>query len=168
MNIDLHYGENLIFSAHGAEAVRAVLDQEHLDAASATPTELDTRNSLFKCNHCCTQGKDVVYTWRGCAAHFINEPQHTQPSWSLVPAPEAASYMSNSDPFPSRLVHRWMCNHCPDSRANSYTYSTVLEHLVQGHAIESPQEDEDFFYFPSFEECPPRILSMPRGANRAQ
>ncbi|KAJ7694212.1 hypothetical protein B0H17DRAFT_1058214 [Mycena rosella] len=163
MNIDLGYGEKLVFSARGAEAVRAVLNLEHLDARSATASGLDARNSLFKCNHCYTPEKDVVYTWRGCAAHFINEPQHTQPSWSLVPAPEAASYISNGDPFPSRLVHRWMCNHCPDSdRTNSY--STVLEHLVQVHVIESSKDDKDLFYLPAFEECAPRILFMSRAA----
>ncbi|KAJ7470603.1 hypothetical protein FB451DRAFT_1254254 [Mycena latifolia] len=92
----------LVFSSRGAEAVRAVLALEHLDAASATATELDTRNSLFKCTHCSTPEKDFVYTWRGCAVHLINEKGHTQ-SWSLVPATEAASYAGDRFPSPMRL-----------------------------------------------------------------
>jgi hypothetical protein len=56
----------LAFSARGVEAVRAVLALEHLDATSTTATELDARNSLFKCTHCCTPEQDFVYTWRGC------------------------------------------------------------------------------------------------------
>ncbi|KAJ6546526.1 hypothetical protein DFH09DRAFT_645780 [Mycena vulgaris] len=160
--------EVMVFSMRGAEAVGAVLALEHLDPASATTTELDARNSLFKCTHCSATEQDFVYTWRGCVVHFLNKEEHPQPSWSIVPAAEATLYTPDGGSFLHRLdgFRYWMCNHCAAASDDNTmrTYTHVFQHVSAAHAIESPQEDSNLFYLPRPEECAPRLLSMSRTA----
>ncbi|KAJ7757013.1 hypothetical protein B0H16DRAFT_675958 [Mycena metata] len=149
----------MIFSKRGADAVRALLVPEHLDPATATTAELDARNSLFKCNHCLS---DLAFTWRGCVVHYLLENDHSEPSWSLIPAAEAALFTPTGDRFPARQETKWLCNHCTES---SYgTYADISGHVLQSHAVASPQEDIDLVYLPKLEECAPRILSMSRAS----
>ncbi|KAJ7870246.1 hypothetical protein B0H13DRAFT_2062096 [Mycena leptocephala] len=137
----------MAFSARGADAVRAVLTLEHLDAATTT-TELDARTSLFKCTHCAED--EFMFTWRGCVEHVLVKKDHPEPSWSLVSGAEASSLRPNGH-------HNWLCNHCV---ASFDTYADVLGHVSQLHAVVSPQEDIDLVYLPNPEECVPRVLSM--------
>ncbi|KAJ7109224.1 hypothetical protein C8R44DRAFT_986255 [Mycena epipterygia] len=81
----------MVFSARGAEAVRAVLALEHLDSASTMATELDARSTLFRCTHCSAPEEDFIGWSPYQVEHFILKEDHPQPSWSLVPAVKAVS-----------------------------------------------------------------------------
>ncbi|KAF7338423.1 hypothetical protein MVEN_02068100 [Mycena venus] len=139
----------VVFSARGADAVRAILALENLGPTTTT-TELDARRSLFKCTHCSGTEADFSFTWRGCAEHFILKEDHTKPSWSLVPSAQAATLRQDG-------YHKWVCNHCA---AESDTYVDVLGHVSQIHAVASPNEDIDLVYLPKPGECAPRLLSL--------
>ncbi|KAJ7046648.1 hypothetical protein C8F04DRAFT_1226916 [Mycena alexandri] len=53
----------MVFSPAGTKAVRAILCGENLDANMTTATELDARNSLFRCNHCVVQFLKNDHIW---------------------------------------------------------------------------------------------------------
>ncbi|KAJ7172610.1 hypothetical protein C8R46DRAFT_157791 [Mycena filopes] len=161
MNVWRPDKEVMVFSPSGAEAVRAVLRLENLDADTTTTTELDARESLFRCAHCQTNN-DLAYTWRGCVVHSLQK-LHPQPSWSLVAANEKASFTPGADvEIFLQKARGWVCNKCPVT--DSYgIYADVLDHLSQAHSIVSPQHD-DLIFLPSHEQCAPRILSMSRMA----
>ncbi|KAJ7751982.1 hypothetical protein B0H16DRAFT_1887318 [Mycena metata] len=162
MNLGKPDNEVMVFSPAGAEAVRAILCLENLDANTTTTTELDARNSLFWCNHC-PANNDLAFTWRGCVVHFLKN-DHAQPSWTLVHPNEKLLFTPGADVENSlQNQRRWVCNHCPTT--NPYgIYTDVLDHVSQAHSIVSPQRDIDFLYFPSREECAPQILYMSRAA----
>ncbi|KAJ6531169.1 hypothetical protein B0H19DRAFT_1273386 [Mycena capillaripes] len=161
----------MVFSERGSKAVRGLLTLEGLDPASTTAAQLDARNSLFKCGHC--RKNNAAYTWRGCVVHFLLSPLHTEPSWSLIPTADVAFFAPRpgADRFPSRTEkhNKWMCNHCPVWMCGDCatgrrvdTYAHVVENVSQSHGVVSPQEEVDFVYLPSFEQCAPRLLVVSR------
>ncbi|KAH8987251.1 hypothetical protein EDB92DRAFT_2016097 [Lactarius akahatsu] len=109
----------LWFSARGAEAVHALVQELRLVSATATAHTLDQLDKRFICGGC-PEDTARRHTWRSCVAHFVAETDHVYPQWQVVSPDEMASTSlvrrerSSSVPDYSFSIDSWLCNHCSD------------------------------------------------------
>ncbi|KAH9008296.1 hypothetical protein EDB83DRAFT_531792 [Lactarius deliciosus] len=153
----------LRFSARGAEAVQALVQELRLVSASATAHTLDQLDKRFICRGC-PEDTARRHTWRSCVAHFIAETDHVYPQWQVVSPDEMASTLlvrrerSSNIPGYSFQSDSWLCNHCSDYLApqtplrfgSCVTLGSkrdAIHHVKAEHNIDDPMVDVDFFLY---------------------
>lgn len=157
-------GGQLRFSARGAEAVHALVQELRLVSASATAHTLDQLDKRFICGGC-PEDTARRHTWRSCVAHFVAETDHVYPQWQVVSPDEMASTSlvrrerSSNVPDYSFPIESWLCNHCSDylapqtplrfgSRVTLGNKRDVIHHVKAEHNIDDPMVDVDLFSYP--------------------
>ncbi|KAI9430798.1 hypothetical protein H4582DRAFT_2013977 [Lactarius indigo] len=157
----------LEYSARGAEAVYALLQELRLNPASATASTLDQLDKRFICRSC---SDGVAWrSWRSCVAHFIAETDHVYPQWQVVgpgttaPTPLMRERSGNVPHYPFRSLS-WLCNHCSDYLAPQLPFRFgscmtpgdkrgAIHHVKTVHNVDDPMVDMDLFLYPEFWLC---------------